>query len=214
MIMQLSGNTCRMPSRFSKSPKTVTTPAFWLLRPTTSDLHSRHRVFQTVADASSVPVVLYDIPYRTGVRIERETIRRIVRHPQIAAVKDCVGDIETTIALINDGYAEVLIGEDIQIFTNLSLGGAGAISASAHIRPDLCVQMMQQMELNDVSTARATFSRLLPWIQTAFIEPNPAVVKAALSMQGLIVNEVREPTQPCTLDVTERLQTVLNSLMV
>lgn len=73
--------------------------------------------------------MLYDTPYRTGVKIERETIRGSVRHPKIAAVNDCGGDIETTMALINDGHAEVLTGEDIQIFTNLALGGARAISA-------------------------------------------------------------------------------------
>lgn len=157
--------------------------------------------------------MLYDIPYRTGVRIDRETLRRIVHHPKIAAVKDCSGDIETTLALISDGHAEVLTGEDIQIFNNLALGGAGAIAVSAHIRPDLFVKMMQEVNRNDVFAARATFNRLLPWIQTAFIEPNPAVVKAALGMQGLIVNEVREPMQPCTLFTAERLQAVLNSLM-
>ncbi|QXI45631.1 MULTISPECIES: 4-hydroxy-tetrahydrodipicolinate synthase [Pseudomonas] len=215
VIMGLSGNNLREVLAFQQSIQSrdiagVLVPAPYYIRPSQQGIES---FFQKVADASSVPVVLYDIPYRTGVRIDRETLRRIVHHPKIAAVKDCSGDIETTLALISDGHAEVLTGEDIQIFNNLALGGAGAIAVSAHIRPDLFVKMMQEVNRNDVFAARATFNRLLPWIQTAFIEPNPAVVKAALGMQGLIVNEVREPMQPCTLFTAERLQAVLNSLM-
>lgn len=143
-------------------------------------------------------MIVYDIPYRTGVRIERETLRRIVRHPRIAAVKDCGGDSETTMALIEDGHAQVLAGEDLQIFNNLCLGGAGAISASAHVRADLYVRMVQQVDSGDWAAARGTFYQLLPWIKVAFAEPNPAVVKAALQLQSLIADELREPMQACT----------------
>ena len=95
-------------------------------------------------------------------KIERETIRRIARHSHITAVKDCSGDIETTMALINDGEVEVLTGEDLQILTNLALGGAGAISASAHIRADLYVRLFKKMDSCDLKAARSTFYRRLP----------------------------------------------------
>ncbi|MEN5139294.1 4-hydroxy-tetrahydrodipicolinate synthase [Pseudomonas juntendi] len=214
VIMGLSGNNLKEVLVFQKSIQSrdiagVLVPAPYYIRPSQQGIES---FFQTVADASSIPVVLYDIPYRTGVRIERETIRRIVRHPKIAAVKDCSGHVETTMALIADGNAEILTGEDIQIFTNLALGGAGAISASAHIRPQLYVQMMQEMDKGDVTSARATLYRLLPWIKMAFAEPNPAVIKAALSVQGLISNELREPMQPCSEMTIERLRAVLSNL--
>jgi len=187
----------------------VLVPAPCYIRPSQQGIES---FFQTVADASSVPLVLYDIPYRTGVKIERETLRRIVRHPRIAAVKDCGGDVETTMALIEDGNAEILAGEDINIFTSLALGGAGAISASAHVRADLYVQMMDEMERGDVIAARGTLRRLLPWMKIAFSEANPAVIKAALGLQGLIGNELREPMQTCTDPTLERLKGVLEEL--
>lgn len=214
VIMGLSDNNLQEVLAFQKSIQSrdiagVLVPAPYYIRPSQQGIES---FFQTVADASSVPVVLYDIPYRTGVKIERETIRRIVRHPKIAAVKDCSGDVETTMALISDGNAEILTGEDMQIFTNLALGGAGAISASAHISPHLYVQMMQEMDKGDVTSARATLYRLLPWIKMAFAEPNPAVIKAALSVQGLISNELREPMQPCSEMTIERLRAVLSKL--
>ncbi|MEQ6927784.1 4-hydroxy-tetrahydrodipicolinate synthase [Pseudomonas mosselii] len=215
VIMGLSGNNLSEVLAFQQKMQSrdiagVLVPAPYYIRPSQQGIES---FFQAVADASSVSVVLYDIPYRTGVRIERETLRRIVHHPRIAAVKDCSGDIETTMALIADGNAEILTGEDIQIFNNLALGGAGAISASAHISPKLYVQMMQEMDSGDLISARATLYRLLPWIRIAFIEPNPAVIKAALSVQGIITNELREPMQPCSSMTIERLGSVLSDLV-
>lgn len=184
-------------------------PAPCYIRPSQAGIEA---FFATVADAASVPVIVYDIPYRTGVHIESETLRRIVRHPRIAAVKDCGGDSETTMALIEDGHAQVLAGEDLQIFNNLCLGGAGAISASAHVRADLYVRMVRQVDSGDWAAARGTFYQLLPWIKVAFTEPNPAVVKAALQLQSLIADELREPMQACTNTTRSKLQNVLCSL--
>ncbi|MEL7941396.1 4-hydroxy-tetrahydrodipicolinate synthase [Pseudomonas delhiensis] len=214
VIMGLAGNNQRELLAFQQDVQRrpvagLLVPAPYYIRPSQQGLEA---FFQAVADAASVPLVLYDIPYRTGVRIERETLRRIVRHPRIAAVKDCGGDLETTLALIADGNVEVLAGEDLQIFANLCLGGAGAISASAHVRADLYVRMQRQAEAGDLAGARATFQRLLPWMQAAFAEPNPAPVKAALALQGLIADELREPMQPCSAATVERLRGVLAAL--
>lgn len=214
VIMGLAGNNQRellacLEDIQRRPVAGVLVPAPYYIRPSQAALEV---FFRTVADAARVPVVLYDIPYRTGVRIERETLRRIVRHPNILAIKDCAGDLETTLALIGDGEVQVLTGEDLQIFTHLCLGGAGAISASAHVRADLYMQMYQQMEEGDVNAARRTFHRLLPWMQAAFAEPNPAAVKGALAVQGLISNEVREPMPACTSATLERLQGVLAEL--
>lgn len=214
VIMGLAGNNQRellacLEDIQRRPVAAVLVPAPYYIRPSQAGLEA---FFRSVADAARVPVVLYDIPYRTGVRIERETLRRIVRHPNIVAIKDCAGDVETTLALITDGQVQVLTGEDLQIFTNLCLGGAGAISASAHVRADLYVQLYRQMEEGDVTSARRTFHRLLPWIQAAFAEPNPTAVKGALAVQGLIGNELREPMQACTPATLERLKSVLADL--
>jgi 4-hydroxy-tetrahydrodipicolinate synthase len=214
VIMGLAGNNLRELLAFQqqiqrRSLAGLLVPAPYYIRPSQAGLEA---FFQTVADAASMPVVLYDIPYRTGVKIERETLRRIVRHPNIAAIKDCSGDIESTLMLIADGEVEVLAGEDLQIFNTLCLGGAGAICASSHIRADLYVQMQRQVDNNDVTAARGTFNRLRPWMQAAFAEPNPACIKAALGLQGLIANEVREPMQTCTPATIERLRGVIAGL--
>jgi len=214
VIMGLAGNNLRellalQQQIQQRSPAGLLVPAPYYVRPSQQGLEA---FFQKVADAASVPLVLYDIPYRTGVRIERETLRRIVRHPRIAAIKDCGGDPETTMALIADGNVQVLAGEDLQIFGTLCLGGAGAISASAHIRADLYVLMQRQMEQGELVAARGTFYRLLPWMQLAFAEPNPAVIKGALALQGMIAHELLEPMMPCTPATLERVRDVLAAL--
>ncbi len=127
VVMGLSGYNLRELLAFQAEVQQrdiggLLVPAPCYIRPSQAGLEA---FFATVADAARVPVIVYDIPYRTGVRIERETLRRIVRHPRIAAVKDCSGDSETTLALIEDGHAQVLAGEDLQIFNNLCLGGPG-----------------------------------------------------------------------------------------
>lgn len=214
VIMGLAGNNLRELLAFQQEIQQrpiagLLTPAPYYIRPSQQGIEA---FFNTVADAASVPLVVYDIPYRTGVRIERETLRRIVRHPNIKAIKDCGGDAETTMTLIADGDVEVLAGEDLHIFNNLCLGGHGAISASAHIRADLYVQMQQQIESGQLNAARQTFYRLMPWMQAAFAEANPAVVKAALALQGLITAELREPMQSCSATSVERVRKVLAAL--
>ncbi|MGE8502783.1 MAG: 4-hydroxy-tetrahydrodipicolinate synthase [Pseudomonas sp.] len=184
-------------------------PAPYYIRPSQAGLE---HFFTTLADAAEVPLVLYDIPYRTGIRIERDTLRRIVSHPNIQAIKDCAGDAETTMTLIAEGQLQVLAGEDTQIFNTLCLGGAGAISASAHIRADLYVRMQQCVAGGDLQGARRLHYQLLPWMQAAFTEANPSAIKAALALQGLIGEEPRAPLLPCTAATRERLREVLADL--
>jgi 4-hydroxy-tetrahydrodipicolinate synthase len=149
--------------------------------------------FTALADASEKPVVLYDIPYRTGVRLELDTLLTLAAHPRIQAVKDCSGSLDTTLALIRDGRLQVLAGEDIAIFNTLCLGGSGAIAASAHLRPERFVALYRALADGRLDQARRIFHALTPLIQLAFAEPNPAPVKALLAAQGLIRDELRMP---------------------
>ena len=149
--------------------------------------------FTALADASDKPVVLYDIPYRTGVRLELDTLLTLAAHPRIEAVKDCAGSLDTTLALIRDGRLQVLTGEDINIFNTLCLGGSGAIAASAHLRPERFVALYRALSAGRLDEGRRIFHELAPLIQALFAEPNPAPVKALLAAQGLIRDELRMP---------------------
>ncbi|MFM0503783.1 4-hydroxy-tetrahydrodipicolinate synthase [Paraburkholderia caffeinilytica] len=149
--------------------------------------------FMALADASDKPVVLYDIPYRTGVRLELETLLTLAAHRRIQAVKDCAGSLDTTLALIRDGRLQVLTGEDITMFNTLCLGGSGAIAASAHLRPERFVALYHALSAGRLDEGRRVFHELAPLIQALFVEPNPAPVKALLAAQGLIRDELRMP---------------------
>jgi 4-hydroxy-tetrahydrodipicolinate synthase len=161
--------------------------------------------FQALADAATVPLILYTIPYRTGVEMRLDTIRTLATHPCITAIKDCGGDNELTMQLIADSKLQVLAGEDQQMFSTLCLGGAGAIAASSHIRPDLFVRLYELIRAEELNTARQLFYRLLPLIKLLFEEANPAPVKALLAAQGHLKNELRPPLQAASGTLLERL---------
>ncbi|NMX56462.1 4-hydroxy-tetrahydrodipicolinate synthase [Pseudomonas sp. WS 5146] len=211
VVMGLAGNNqielLHFQSEILQRPVAgLLVPAPSYIRPSQAGLEA---FFRTVADASSVPIVLYDIPYRTGVTFEQATLLSIVKHPRISAIKDCGGNLTNTLALLASGDVNVLCGEDVQIFNALCLGASGAIAASAHLHTETFVALCQQVRDNQLAEARATFFTLLPLINTMFMEPNPAPVKAGLALQGLIGSELRAPMQAASARVQQALGELL-----
>jgi 4-hydroxy-tetrahydrodipicolinate synthase len=216
VVMGLAGNNLTELLHFQndilKRPVAgLLVPPPYYIRPSQAGLEA---FFKTVANASSVPLILYDIPYRTGVAFEQATLLNIVDHERIVAIKDCGGNLSNTMALLASGKVEVLCGEDNQIFNALCLGAKGAIAASAHVHPERFVELYQQIRDNQLAASRQTFFKLLPLIQSLFIEPNPAPVKTALAFVGLIGDELRAPMQAVSEALKVRLQGVLKELEI
>ncbi|MFU2329493.1 4-hydroxy-tetrahydrodipicolinate synthase [Pseudomonas sp. NFX98] len=214
VVMGLAGNNLtellQFQSEILKRPVAgLLVPAPYYIRPSQAGLEA---FFKTVADASSVPLILYDIPYRTGVAFEQATLLNIVSHERIVAIKDCGGNLNNTLALLASGKVDVLCGEDNQIFNALCLGAKGAIAASAHVHPERFVALYQQVRDNQLAAARSTFFELLPLIQSLFIEPNPAPVKTALALEGLIDDELRAPMLRSSEAMVTHLKAVLGAL--
>jgi len=184
-------------------------PAPYFIRPSQQGLRA---FYLAMADAAEVPVIIYNIPYRSGVNIDAATIIALAEHERIVAVKDCGGSATATMDLIAHGGLQILTGEDEQIFTTLCLGGSGAITAAAHIRPDLFVRVAQLVRAQRLAEAREQFYALLPLIRLLFAEPNPAVIKTALSMMGMLHDELRAPMQPSSPALHERLRRELSRL--
>ena len=215
VVMGLAGNNlaellCFQSEILKRSVAGLLVPPPYYIRPSQAGLEG---FFNTVADASSVPIILYDIPYRTGVTFEQTTLLNIVEHEQIVAIKDCGGNQANTLALLASKKVDVLCGEDNQIFSALCLGASGAIAASAHVHPELFVALYQQIRDNQLAEGRATFFRLVPLIHSLFIEPNPAPVKSALALAGLINDELRAPMQRSSEAMKLRLQGIVNVLI-
>ena len=155
--------------------------------------------FTTLADLSRVPVLIYDIPYRTGATLQRDTLLALAEHPNIAAVKDCGGDPGKTLALIAQGRLQVLAGEDLQIFSTLALGGRGAIAASAHLATDQFVRLIRLLQAGALHDARVLWHALVPWIESVFAQPNPAPIKAMLAHLGEVDAQLRAPLVPVSI---------------
>nr|WP_315479311.1 4-hydroxy-tetrahydrodipicolinate synthase [uncultured Rhodoferax sp.] len=161
--------------------------------------------FTAIADASAQPVVIYDIPARTGVQLTLATLRTLAQHPNITAIKDCGGDPAKTQALIADGQLQVLAGDDANIFTTLALGGTGAIAASGHVHTARLVALMQRVVRGELVAAQALWRPLQPLIEALFAEPNPGPVKALLAQQGWMQSELRAPMTAASTALTARL---------
>lgn len=164
--------------------------------------------FTALADRSPVPLVLYDIPYRTGVQLALQTLRTLAEHPCIIGLKDCGGDAAKTRTLIAEGRLQVLAGEDAQVFTSLCWGAAGAIAATAQAWPQVFVALYEAVQRQQLHAARALAHRLAPAVELAFAEPNPAPLKGLLARQGWLREELRAPHRPASADVVDRLMAV------
>lgn len=187
----------------------VMVPAPYYVRPSQQGIVDH---FTRLADASKAPLVLYDIPYRTGVTMELGTLLTLAAHPNIRAIKDCGGSPDKSRALIADGRLAVLTGEDAMVFSHLCMGGQGAIAASAQVRPDLFVAMHDALRGQRLNEARALFHTLAPLIGTLFDEPNPAGIKAALNQQGWADAALRPPMTTASAALQARLARQLRSL--
>lgn len=168
--------------------------------------------FGAIADASAVPLLIYDIPYRTGIAIERETLLALAAHPRVRGIKDCGGDQAKTRALIADDRLQVLAGEDAQLFSTVAEGGAGAIAASAHLQTRRFVAVLRLLGEGRLTEARALWQPLLPLIEALFADANPGPLKAALAAQGLLEDELRSPMTRVAPERRARLLATLEAL--
>ncbi len=153
------------------------------------------QMFQTIADVSTKPLILYNIPGRTGVTIQPETFKALKDYPNIEAIKEASGDISKvadTIALAGDALA-VYSGNDDQIIPLLSLGGKGVISVLSNLCPKETSKMVHDYLDGNVEEARKAQIAYLPLIHALFSEVNPIPVKAAMAAMGYGENVVRLP---------------------
>jgi len=166
-------------------------------RPTQAGLVAH---FTAVAAAVSLPIIMYNIPKRTGVNMEAATAAELSRVPNIVGIKEASGDIvqiAEIVRLAEPGFA-VLSGDGNMTFPVCSVGGVGAILADAHLLPGEWRRMVELVAAGKLAEAREIHLRLLPLTKALFVETNPVPVKAAMEMLGLASAEVRLPLVPAT----------------
>ncbi|MFD0943376.1 4-hydroxy-tetrahydrodipicolinate synthase [Savagea faecisuis] len=161
-----------------------------------------YRHFSTIAEETDLPILLYNIPGRSGVNMTAETTIALSKVSNIRAVKEASGDIEQ-MAMIVEGAAEgfsVYSGDDGMTLPLLSIGGKGVISVASHVLGNEMQQMMQAFERGELATAAQMHRRLLPAFKALFSEPNPVPLKHVLNRQAIAVGSVRLPLIPLEAD--------------
>ena len=156
------------------------------------------KLYNVIADASTKPIILYNVPSRTGVNIEPSTYAKLAEHPNIAAIKEANGNISKiaeTAALVGDKL-DIYSGNDDQVVPIMSLGGKGVISVLSNIMPAKTAEMCERFFKGDIEGSRALQLKLLPLINALFCEVNPIPVKAAMGAMGWCKNYVRLPLTP------------------
>ena len=153
--------------------------------------------FRAVAEASPVPVIVYNIPARTGRVLEADGLLELAGHPKIVGVKQAVGSLDdATLRILAEapGDFAVLGGDDSYLLPTVLLGGSGAISAGAHLCTERFVAMIECGLAGKIDEGRAHHEALLPVVEAGYAEPNPSVFKGVLHAQGRIPTpDVRLP---------------------
>ncbi len=208
VLMGLAGVDAQAITRRAQALAERHRPAGWLLAPPAYVKPSQAGIvqhFHTVASATPLPLVAYDVPARTGVRIQASTLLALAEHPQIVAVKDCSAERAAAEAVLADGRMALLGGNDDELFDQLARGAAGAITASAHLATGAFVRLAALLRGGGLAEARALWRRLAPITQAAFAEPNPAVIKGALARQGWLADGLRAPMLPAAASSVDAL---------
>ena len=163
--------------------------------------------FNAVADSVSLPVIMYNVPGRTGVNLPPETVAALARHPNLCAVKDASGDLRqlTDLAAACGEGVAVYCGNDDQVVPAMALGARGVISVAANVVPRPMRELTHAWLEGDPAKALEWQLRLLPLIRALFSEVSPIPVKAALSAMGLIENNLRLPLTPLDREKAEAL---------
>ncbi|MET8091567.1 4-hydroxy-tetrahydrodipicolinate synthase [Micromonospora sp. NPDC005220] len=164
------------------------------------------RHFTAVADATGLPVMLYDIPHRSGVPIDTETLVRLAEHGRIVAVKDAKGDLTATSWVTSRTALAFYSGEDALTLPALAVGSVGVVGTSTHFTGALTVQMIEAYDAGDMPTALALHRRLLPLFTGIFRTQGTILVKAGLASLGLPAGPVRPPLVDATDDEIAQLR--------
>jgi len=156
------------------------------------------RHFRAVADATDLPVMLYDIPHRSGVPIAPETLLELADHPRIVAVKDAKGDLTSSSRIIAETGLAYYAGDDALTLPMLSIGGVGVVGTSTHFCGALTKQLIEAYLRGDTGEALALHQQLLPIFTGIFRNQGVILVKAGLALRGIPAGPVRLPLVDAT----------------
>jgi 4-hydroxy-tetrahydrodipicolinate synthase len=170
--------------------------------------------YAAVAEETTFPIIVYNIPGRTASNISAETVGRLARLDHIVGIKEASGDLDQMAHIIARSPADfaVLSGDDAITLPLLSLGGKGVISTSANVAPERMCELVRRFQAGDLSGAQEVHYQLLPLFDALFCETNPIPLKAAIATLGLCSDEIRLPLTRVSDVNLEHLKVVMKDL--
>ena len=169
--------------------------------------------YRMVAEAAAgLPIVLYNVPSRTGIKMEPETVAELNKIPNVVAIKEAAGSVDQVSQIRSLCDITVMSGDDSLTLPMMAVGATGVISVAANVAPGKVAAMCKAANAGDFAGARAIHYELMPLFKGLFFETNPMPVKAALAKMGLIENVLRLPLTPMLPGTYARLEPILQSL--
>jgi 4-hydroxy-tetrahydrodipicolinate synthase len=170
--------------------------------------------FRAIADAVDLPLVLYNVPGRTGVNMLPPAVAECAKHPRIVGIKEATANLEQISEIIAGVPPEfvVLSGDDFTILPTLAIGGTGVISVTTNIAPKLNAEMIKAWERGDAARAKDLHYRLLPLAKSLFVEANPIPVKFGVAHLGRCRNVVRQPLTIATPQTEKKVRDAIAGL--
>jgi len=169
--------------------------------------------FRAIADATDLPLIVYNVPGRTGSNVEAVTTLALAEHENITAVKEASGNLAQIAEIIRNKPDDftVLSGDDALTLAVMAEGGDGVISVTSNAVPRLAARMCELFDNGDIEAARGVAHRLSAWTSAAFVESNPIPLKAALAMMGKCANVLRLPLVPLAEAHTDTVRRALSA---
>jgi 4-hydroxy-tetrahydrodipicolinate synthase len=180
-------------------------------KPTQEGLYQHYRAF---AESTPLPIIVYNVPGRTGVNVEPSTLARLAQIGNIIGVKEASGNVTQMCEICRAVPADFLVlsGDDALTLPLMAIGGRGIISVASNEIPAEMVEMVQHAERNDFAAARAVHARIVPLMLINFVESNPGPVKSAMAAMGLVDETYRLPMVPPRAESKEKILGVLKAL--
>ena len=180
-------------------------------KPTQDGLYEHYKA---IAGSTSLPIMLYNVPGRTGINLETKTVVRLAEIRNIVAVKEASANVIQMCEIYANTPEDFMLlgGDDPLTVAVMAIGGKGIVSVASNAMPAEMVQIVELCEKNDFAGARKLHSWLLPFIQVNFVEANPIPVKAAMAAMGLIEEQYRLPLVPPSAGARARIMQVLQDL--
>lgn len=174
------------------------------------------KMFNTIADASEKPLIIYNVPSRTGIGITAKTYKEIFKHPNIGGVKEASGDISLVAETLSVAGDDVPIysGNDDQIVPIMSLGGKGVISVLSNVLPKETHKICEYAKNGNFAEARKLQLKYIPFIKALFSEVNPIPVKSAMAKLGKCQNILRLPLVPMENEHEEKMFKIMQDLKI